>query len=142
MTAPPGPQSLQQNLKPDPLYTFLLIIIPVLPPLVSFPLMLHHVWSLAFLTWLAGHPLHVPPWTSWACPVPFMLLPHGAQHSVGQGHCVQLCGVGHLQRDMSRGRVSAHLHSPKHAASGAVCYRLEGTRAPFPNLYKGTCHVC
>lgn len=82
-------------------------------------------------------------WTFWACPVAFMLLPHSVQHSVGQGHCVQLCGVGHLQRDMSsRGWVSAHLHSPKHAASGAVCYPLEGTGAPFSNLYKGTWHVC
>lgn len=39
--------------------------------------------------------------------------------------------LGHLQRDMSRGWVSAHLRSPKHAASGAVCYLLEGTRGTF-----------
>lgn len=77
---------------PNSLDTFLLFIIPnSFVPLIFFPgASLCMPFSLPEL--LAGHPLGVLPWTFRACPVSFVPLPHSAQHSVGQGYCMQLCG--------------------------------------------------
>lgn len=78
--------------------------------------------SLTFLTWFGGHPLGVPPWTFWASPDSSCCLPTALSTAWVRAtaySCVGCTLIGCLLKDMNGAQVLAHLHSAKHATSGA-----------------------
>ena len=103
---PPAPGTSQSTTEPEaltPSTVFFLLFQTVLPPLLPFPLQLRYVQAFSLPEPLAGHTSGCSSLDLLGWAVSFVPPSQSAQHSMGLGHCIQLCRVCPDQGCLPRG---------------------------------------